>query len=112
MRQAGIIAAPGIIALEVMTKRLHEDHQTALRLRDGLSEFGIACWDTETNIVVADFSSIGLSSYKAIEQMQSVGILAGPRSDTLVRFVTHRHVNATDIEEAIQRLHSLFGNKK
>jgi threonine aldolase len=101
MRQAGILAAAGLIALEEMPKRLHEDHANATLLAHAVSTMeGIHVdpREVETNIVIfgTDFDAAGL-----VARMKEMGVLAsaiGPRS---VRLVTHRDVSAADCERAV-----------
>lgn len=107
MRQAGVLAAPGIIALTEMADRLAEDHTHAKRLAMALSEMkglSIDPASVETNIVIVDVSSTGKTSCEILDLLKQEGILAVDFDDTLVRFVTHKDVSASDIEEAIVRI--------
>lgn len=111
MRQAGVLAAPGILALTEMIDRLAEDHINAKRLAAALAEMkGLAIDpDTvETNIVIVDVSGTGKSSYEILDLLKQEGILAVDFGDTLVRFVTHKDVSSADIEEAIVRIHRVI----
>jgi len=109
MRQAGIIAAPGILAIEKMSKRLHEDHATAKQLASGLSEFhGLNVQVPDTNIVMVDFSELGLTGIDAMNKLSSVGVLSGSPGGNKVRLVTYRHISQDDITETLKRLEKVF----
>ncbi|MCY3414858.1 MAG: low-specificity L-threonine aldolase [Candidatus Heimdallarchaeota archaeon] len=102
MRQVGIIAAPGLIALRDMRGRLVEDHANANTLAVGLRSMGIDVWENHTNIIICDVSSLGINSTTAIKRLEERNILAVPFSDTLVRLTTHRHISQDDIEAALK----------
>lgn len=97
MRQAGILAAAGLIALEEMPARLGEDHANARLLAEGLSKIGLHVKRVETNIVIFDVSdAIGF-----VGQLKSAGVLANAVSPTGVRFVTHYDVSTADCQAAL-----------
>lgn len=102
-RQAGVMAAAGLVALEEGPPRLHEDHENARRLAEGVAEAAPGSLDpasVETNIVFVDVAPLGLSVREAVERLRAEGVLAtmvGGR----VRMVTHRDVTARDVEEAV-----------
>jgi threonine aldolase len=101
MRQAGIIAAPGLHALE-NRHRLAEDHANAERLAAGLDAIdGLAVPTPETNIVVAETDAPAEDVVAACES-EGVGCVAF--GEYRVRFCTHWDVDADDIEEAIDRV--------
>lgn len=103
MRQAGILAACGIVALEKMIDRLKDDHRNARKLAEGLSELeGITIdLDTvQTNIVIFDVSQLG-GSQEFIEAMEKRGVKCLPRDENHVRMVTHRMVSEEDIDYAL-----------
>ena len=106
MRQAGIIAAPGIIALETMIDRLAEDHQNARALADGLAPIAGLRVQTvahPTNMVIFDVDIKGdaQSVRRFAKAMQTRGVLIGPRAATTFRAVTHYGVTRADIDRAI-----------
>ncbi len=105
MRQAGILAAAGLHALEHHVTRLREDHENARRLGDGLVGLGAAlALPVETNLVFAAFP--GLTAADLSARFAKEGVLANPegsRPDVL-RFVTHLDVSRADIDEAIRRI--------
>jgi threonine aldolase len=101
MRQAGLIAAPGIVALE-NRDRLAEDHRNAERLARGLDRLdGLTAHDPETNIVLVDTDD---PAEAFLERCESVGVLGVPFDDHLVRFCTHLDVDREAIEDAVRRV--------
>ncbi len=101
MRQAGLIAAPGLLALE-NRDRLGEDHERARRLAAGLDGIdGIAAPDPETNIVVAETDAPADDVVDACER-EGVGCVAF--GDYSVRFCTHWDVSDDDVERAVERV--------
>jgi threonine aldolase len=103
MRQAGILAAAGLIALEKMTARLAEDHQNARLLADLLSE--IPCLDLEsakvhTNIVMAGISRTSFVSEKLSSLLKQHGVLITTVDPRKIRLVTHNDVNRLQILRA------------
>jgi threonine aldolase len=103
-RQAGIMAAAGLIALGEGPKRLHDDHVKARRLADGLALATPDVLDpmsVETNIVFADTRSIGIPPFEMLERLRAGGVLANVVAGR-IRLVTHRHVSADQVEEAIR----------
>jgi threonine aldolase len=102
-RQAGIMAAAGLIALEEGPKRLHEDHVNARRLADGIAVMTPDVLDpvsVETNIVFADTAAIGIRPFEMRERLRDAGVLANVVAGR-VRLVTHRDVTAEQVEETI-----------
>jgi threonine aldolase len=111
MRQAGIIAAPGIIALEKMIDRLEEDHRNARMLAEGLSKMegiSIDLSTVQTNIVMFDVSGLGLSAYNFVELLKTRGVLCLHFSNTKVRMVTHRGIERHHIEQALAIIEELI----
>jgi len=109
MRQAGVIAAAGIVALQEMVSRLADDHANAKRLAYGLSRIpGITAWPdrTQTNIVMFESpTDVPISEF--IRQLDMRGIKCGYRGGLRFRAVTHRMVTGTDIDEALERINQL-----
>jgi threonine aldolase len=101
MRQAGIIAAPGIIAIEKMIDRLKDDHANAKLLARGLAQIQGVILDpsnVQTNIVLYDVSGLGVSAVEWVAKISEFGVKASPREVGWVRMVTHRGINRDDIE--------------
>jgi threonine aldolase len=107
MRQAGILAAAGIYALEHNVERLAEDHLNAKRLAHGIAEIDgldIDANAVETNILYFDVNLPGLAVPALLERLKAEGVLmlgTGPRS---IRAVTHLDVSKEGIERAIEVL--------
>lgn len=95
MRQVGVLAAAGLIALEQMPARLHEDHANARLLAEALAEIECVEIDlrsVETNIVIFRLTS-EINATELIGRLKARGILASTLGPSLVRLVTHRDVN-------------------
>ncbi|HMF56469.1 MAG TPA: GntG family PLP-dependent aldolase [Pyrinomonadaceae bacterium] len=104
MRQAGVLAAAGLIALEESPKRLHEDHANARKLAEGLAEIPGIRIDPEkvaTNIVIFDISETGISADEICAQLQQRNVLASGFGDS-IRMVTHYDVSSADIDVALK----------
>jgi len=109
MRQAGVIAAAGIVALRDMISRLAEDHANAKRLAYGLSHIpGITVWPerTQTNIVMFE-SPTDVPVNEFIRQLDMRGIKVSHREGLRFRAVTHRMVTEADIDEVLERISQL-----
>ncbi|HQU92455.1 MAG TPA: GntG family PLP-dependent aldolase [Pyrinomonadaceae bacterium] len=103
MRQVGILAAAGLIALEESPKRLHEDHANARRLAEGIAHIEGIAIDPEsvvTNIVIFDVSATGRTPAEICEDLKQHGILASGW-DSVIRMVTHNGIIADDIDDVI-----------
>lgn len=112
LRQAGVLAAPGIIALEKMVDRLAEDHANARQLAEGLSTIPGLQVDVngvETNIILCNIQETGLSNEEFLARLKEAGILAVPFDEGIIRFVTHREVTSDMVEMALQRIRQLIG---
>lgn len=105
LRQAGIVAAAGILALETMIERLAEDHAGARRLAEGLTESAptgsVPLERVQSNMVLFDAGSCGLKGADFVEALRSEGVLAGLISPGVVRFVTHKDIAPADIDRAV-----------
>ncbi|MDS0295805.1 low-specificity L-threonine aldolase [Halogeometricum luteum] len=104
MRQAGIIAAPGLRALDNV-ERLAEDHENAARLAAGLDDIaGLRAPDPDTNIVQVFSEEAGLTADEFEALCEAEGVLAGAHGEYLTRFCTHLDVSADDVDEAVDRI--------
>ena len=104
MRQVGVLAAAGIVALSDTT-HLACDHDKAKALALGLAELPGLTVDTtkvKTNMVTVDMKGFSVTEFLA--RIENAGVLAGPMGHQTVRFVTHHDVNMADINEAIDRI--------
>ncbi len=107
MRQAGVVAAPGLIALEEMPQRLKEDHDNAHLLAEGLATvpgIGIDPAKVQTNIVIFDVSGTGLDSLQITNRLKQRGVLAIGISQTHIRMVTHFDVDRAACERALMAM--------
>lgn len=103
MRQAGVIAAAGIVALTEMVDRLAEDHANARLLAEGLAKIPgveINLERVHTNIVYFDIGN-GMSAAEVAERARAAGVLVLPTGPRRIRAVTHYGIEAADIEEAL-----------
>ena len=106
MRQAGVIASAGIVALETMVDRLAEDHANARKLAAGLAQIrGIALAQAkvDTNIVIFDLSP-SLPVNQFISKLNSSGVKISRFGNYRFRAVTHRMVDTADIDSALDRM--------
>ncbi|HEX5938018.1 MAG TPA: GntG family PLP-dependent aldolase [Actinomycetota bacterium] len=102
-RQAGIVAAAGLIALEEGPKRLHEDHERARRLAEGIAEAlpgSVDLEQVETNMVLVDTEAVGMPLFETIERMAALGI-GVTHSGGKVRIVTHLDVDDEGVGSAL-----------
>jgi threonine aldolase len=107
MRQAGVIAAAGLIALEKSPARLHIDHTNAKRLAEGVAQipgFVIDPAKVKTNIVIFDCEQTGINAVEWCEILYKRGLWAQDTALYSVRFVTHCDVNEEQIERALEVL--------
>ena len=105
MRQAGVIAAPGIIAIEKMVDRLKDDQENAKLLARGLSKIDWISLDldhVQTNIVLYDVSGLRITASEWTARMRDLGVKAGAQEAGRVRMVTHRGIEKEDIEYALE----------
>lgn len=111
MRQAGILAAAGLYALEHNIARLAEDHAHAKRLAATLAELpGIKINPAhiETNIVVFDIGETRRTADEVLAALKVEGLLLVPFSATTLRAVTHLDVSREQIEQACAILKKVF----
>jgi threonine aldolase len=110
MRQAGILAAAGLIALEEGPKRLHEDHAKARLIADKIAEapVDIDLGTVQTNIVIFYLRNQG-DAEAFVARLRQRGILAGTVGRHGVRLVTHRDVDRAACEEAARVTVELLG---
>jgi len=115
MRQVGVIAAAGLIALDQSPSRLHEDHVNAQRLAQGLAQIPglkIDPANVKTNIVIFDCSGTGMNAVELCDALHERGVWAQDTAFYSVRMVTHWNVNRAGIERALEELNSAVRKKK
>ncbi|QDS33793.1 low-specificity L-threonine aldolase [Brevibacillus brevis] len=108
LRQAGYLAAPGIIALTQMTERLAEDHERAQQLAKGLRQLSLQVEQVETNIVLVNTDSIGQTAVAFLERLEEKGVLAVDFDEYVIRFTTHRHISDQHIETVVEAVEQLL----
>jgi threonine aldolase len=104
MRQAGVMAAAGLIGLEHMIDRLADDHRRAKRLAEGLHAIDPRLTDpklVETNIVMVEIAHLGTDAKAFMATLEKAGVSCGAWSRKSIRLVTHRHVDDAAVEGAI-----------
>jgi threonine aldolase len=103
MRQAGVIAAAGLVALETLVDRLAEDHEHARLLASALAQArGVSVAPVQTNIVVATLEGRGAPD--VVARLREHGVLASAMDGATLRLVTHRDVSRGDCERAASAL--------
>jgi threonine aldolase len=110
-REAGVLAAAGVYALDNMRERLADDHANARTLAEGLAELpGIAIdlSRVETNLVVFDLTSMSSAAFLA--ECRSRGLLGGSPLPGRIRFVSHYGIEHTDIQQALSVCSEVLGS--
>ena len=111
MRQAGIIAAAGIVALETMIDRLAEDHANARRLAEGIATIGGLATDparVQTNILYCDLAGGRFSDTEFIERLAQKGLRLSHTGPARFRMLTHYGIDAADIDAALAILRGVI----
>jgi len=105
MRQAGIVAAAGIISLEKMTKRLAEDHSRAKKMADGLKQIEgliVDAGSPHTNMIYLNLSeAVSIDAQQVTKKMKSLGVLVDPENARRFRLVTHYWIDDKAVEKTI-----------
>lgn len=110
MRQAGILAAAGLYALENHIERLAGDHQNARLFAEQVAEIpgvSVALEAVETNIVFFDVTATGLSAAEVSEKLKTYGVLIGAMDKSRLRAVTHLDISRADVETAANALREI-----
>jgi threonine aldolase len=110
MRQAGVLAAAGLIALEQMPKRLHIDHENAKFLAQGLAGvpgIRIDAAKVATNVLICDISGAGMGSADFARKLGERKVLCGTVNNELVRFLTHMDVDRAGCERALEAVRAV-----
>jgi threonine aldolase len=115
MRQVGVLAAAGLVALEKMTARLEEDHANARLLARGLAELVGVKIDPErvqTNIVVFDVSSTGQTTAEFSAKLKQHSVLANGINARQMRMVTHKDVSRDDCKTALEAIREIVAKNE
>ena len=114
MRQAGILAAAGLIALEQNPSKLANDHANAKFLAQTVAQipgFKLNPAKVQTNIVIYDITDTGMTSRELSTLLRKYGVLADGVGPDQLRFVTHLDVNREQCEQAVEIVASALGAK-
>ncbi len=114
MRQAGVLAAAGLYALDHNIDRLSEDHARATRLGEAIAVLseGIVDLDSvQTNMVVLELAGTGWKAAALAAQAREQGVLISALGPTFVRLVTHLDLDDDDIDRAIEVVSSLLASR-
>jgi threonine aldolase len=114
-RQAGVIAACGIVSLEDMIDRLEKDHKHAKYLAEGLSKidgFTLDLGAVQTNIICFNFNLSGLNCKDLVNRLKDTGVLAVHIEGSLGRMVTHKDVTTDAITHALKRIEETIPKTK
>jgi len=104
MRQAGVIAAAGLVALKTMVNRLADDHANAKHLAEKLSQIpglSVDVGKVQTNIVRCNTSGVGVPAAKVSAVLAEHNVYVNPQQADTLRWLTHRQVTAMDVDEAV-----------
>ena len=107
MRQVGVLAAAGIVALKNMIDRLAEDHAHATLLAGGLAQIPGIILDTnrvQTNIVIFDLDQSRGSVQQFISQLALEGVKVTYPGERSIRMVTHRHIMSEEVVDVLARV--------
>ncbi len=115
MRQAGVLAAAGVVALQEMTRRLEQDHENASRLAQAVAEmkpFSVDPDDVCTNIVAFDVDPEWFTAPEFLHSLRQRNVLANPVHQQRIRMVTHYQISSEDISDAVEAMHRTIGELK
>ena len=112
MRQAGVLAAAGIVALTEMIDRLADDHANARKLAEGLANTSGIEVDPEqikSNIVFFELTRTDMTAQQFVAQLETEGVRMLPVGPQRLRAVTHYHITPEDIEHTLQTFSKILG---
>lgn len=114
MRQVGVIAAAGLVALEKSPSRLHEDHDNAKHLAEGIAQIPGLKIDpprVRSNIVIFDCSASGMNAVEVCDALHAKGVWAQDTAPYSVRMVTHWNVTRAGIDRALAEMCAVAARK-
>jgi len=114
MRQAGILAAAALYALDYHLERLADDHKRAKKIAEFLNSVKgvyVNLKETRTNIVIADFKDYGQDAAVIAQKLNEKGVLGIAFSATKIRFVTHLEIDDQDIDTALKIFKTVLDKK-
>lgn len=112
MRQAGIVAAAGLVALQHEVPRLHEDHEKARRLAETLYELPGVQFDmdtVQTNMIIFELHREDMAAPQLCQRLADYGIKAVAQSEVRIRFVTHRDISFEETDTVCGALREVLG---
>jgi threonine aldolase len=111
MRQAGIVAAAALYALDHNVERLPEDHARAHRLAEGIAAAGLPVDvdAVETNFVAVELAELELTTAEAKELLAREGVLASVMRPGVLRLATYLGITDEDVEVAVERIPRALG---
>jgi len=115
MRQAGVLAAAGLVALEETPKRLHIDHQNAKHLAEGLAKIPGVSIDPKkvvTNILIFDVAPSGKTAAQVVGELGKNGVLSGATGKSTIRMVTHFDVDRVAIDRALAVIATVVAGRR
>jgi threonine aldolase len=115
MRQVGVIAAAGLLALEKSPTRLHEDHENARHLAEGIAQIPGLKIDparVRSNIVIFDCQASGMNAVELSDALHAKGVWVQDTALYSVRMVTHWNVDRAGIDRALAELRAVLGKKQ
>lgn len=105
IRQGGVLAAAGLLALRVMSLRLQEDHDRAKALAEGLNAIPGLCVDVDrvvTNILMCDVTDEAVDVSDLLEKLRDEGVWVNPVDARRLRFVTHYYITEEHVKETLE----------
>ena len=115
MRQAGVLAAAGLIALTTMADRLEEDHRVARHIAQGLRSVPGIVLDpdeVQTNMVYMKVTRSGLDAPGLSRLLRERGVLANASGPSRMRLVTHHQVSMTDADRALAAFRGILAGDR
>jgi threonine aldolase len=114
LRQAGVIAAPGIVALNTMIPRLAEDHSNARLFAEtvaGMDGLSVDLDTVQSNIINLDVGPLGIDAATFASHLDPLGVRGLPGMGSIVRFVTYRGITRDDIEKSISVIREMVATR-
>jgi threonine aldolase len=114
MRQAGVFAAAGIVALEKMVDRLSEDHARARKIADGLHALDPALVNPnkiDSNIIMVEIGRTGLDANGWVAALAKQNVKAATWSATSLRLVTHRHIDDAAVAQTVAAFQEVYATR-
>ncbi|MFD1039114.1 low-specificity L-threonine aldolase [Virgibacillus byunsanensis] len=110
LRQSGVLAAPGLLALQENVERLTEDHENAKVLADGFSTINGLTLESvvETNIIIVNIAGTHMTTDQFVSELKENGVLAGAFGADTIRFVTNNGVTKEDIDNVLKIIQNII----